>query len=274
MRNMTAFHPLQRHELLKAAPSIFAESGNHKTSAKYQHISTIQVVDALEKEGYLPVKVDQSRSRIEEKKGFAKHCIRFRHCDLKPTVDSGLFPELVLTNSHDGLSSYKLQSGLFRLVCSNGMVAGETHREVRVRHQGDIINQVIEGTYEVMQDSQSLLENAAEMGALELTNEERKIFAEAAHEIYFDGSESPLKNAISPEYFLAPKRFEDRKTDLFTTFNVVQENAIRGGLKGWYRDDNRRIHNVSTRAVNSIDRSNSLNRALFTLAEKMRELKN
>src|SRR5579863_8630376 len=126
---------LSHDTLRKLAPSIFAESGSLKTSEKYAHISTIQVIDALSKEGFIPVKAMQSRSRLEDKKAFAKHCVRFRHVDTQPTVNGGLFPELILTNSHDGLSSYKLQSGLYRLVCSNGMVAGENHCEVRVKHQ-------------------------------------------------------------------------------------------------------------------------------------------
>ena len=271
---MTNFQTLSHDNLRKLAPSIFAESGSTKTSDKYSHISTIQVIDALANEGYLPVKAVQSRSRIEEKKGFAKHCVRFRHISTVPTLNGGLFPELVLTNSHDGLSSYKLQSGLYRLVCSNGMVSGEKHREIRVKHQGDIVGNVIEGTYEVMRDSDLLLDSAATMTNIQLSNEEKQIFAEAVHELYFDGNESPLVEAIKPEQFLKLRRNADRKDDLFTTFNRAQENVIRGGLSGYYTDAKRGFVRTSTREIKSIDKNNSLNRALWTLAEKMKELKN
>ena len=52
---------LSHDQLRKVAPSIFAESGSLKTSDKYAHISTIQVIDALANEGYIPVKAMQSR---------------------------------------------------------------------------------------------------------------------------------------------------------------------------------------------------------------------
>jgi hypothetical protein len=270
---MHNFAVLDKAALQKFAPSIFAEGGSHRTSDKYQHISTIEVIDALACEGFMPVKATQSRSRIEEKKGYAKHCVRFRHVDTMPTVGGGLFPELILTNSHDGLSSYKLQSGLFRLVCTNGMVSGEMHKQVRVRHQGDIVGQVIDGTYEVMSEASGLLEQAEEMGALILDPEEKQIFSEAVHQLYFGEEESNLKTAITADQFLKVRRSADRPDNLFTVFNRAQENVIRGGLSGYYRDEKRQYKRTTTRAVNSIDKNNSLNQALWTLAEKMAELK-
>jgi hypothetical protein len=49
----------------------------------------------------------------------------------------------------------------------------------------------------------------------------------------------------------------------------VQENALRGGQPG-RGAKGRRLH---TRPVTSIDRSVSLNRALWVLTEEMRKLK-
>ena len=267
------FISLTRDQLRRDVPAIFAEHGSHKTSARYSHISTLEVVDALEREGYLPVKAMQSRSRIEENKGFAKHLIRFRHVNAIATVGSGLFPELVLTNSHDGLSSYKLQNGLYRLVCSNGMVAGKTFNEVRVKHQGDIVGNVIEGTYTVMGESEKLIDASQRMGSVQLSQDEQKAFARAVHEIYFDGNESPLVQAIEPEKFLRVRRTADRAEDLFTVFNRAQENAIRGGLSGYYQDPKRGYVRTTTREIKSIDKNTALNRALWTLAEEMAKLK-
>ena len=155
--------------LQKKAPSIFTESSSEHTSEKYQHISTINVVKGLMAEGFMPVKAMQSRTRKADKAPFTKHLLRFRHIDSVPTVGSGLFPELVLVNSHDGLSSYRLMAGLYRLICSNGLVAGDTFKEIRVRHQGDVVGNVINGTYEVMKEATTLLEHAEHMGGIELS---------------------------------------------------------------------------------------------------------
>jgi hypothetical protein len=265
------------------APSIFTESAAGHVSSKYQHISTREVVEGLMGEGFMPVLATQSRSRIEEKKAFTKHMIRFRHVDAAETPQlGGLIPELVLVNSHDGLSSYRLMAGVYRLVCTNGLVAGETFKEVRVRHQGNVVHNVIEGTYEVMNETQRMIEDASTMGSIILKPEEKKIFAEAVHQLRFDG-QAIEETGIKPEQFLRARRYQESdKNDLFTVFNVAQENTIRGGLTGYALDNDGRYRNrttgermkkVTTRAVNSIDQSNNLNRALWTLAEKMAQLK-
>ena len=266
------FEALNHHQLEKLAPSIFGAGGSDKTSDKYSHISTVQVIDAIAREGFLPVYAGQSRSRLPGKIDFAKHVIRFRHQDSIAT-NSGLHPELVLTNSHDGLSSYKLQSGLFRMVCSNGMVTGETFRQVNVRHTGDVIGNVIEGVYEIVQESEKILDAAESMRALELTTDERQVFAKSVHQLYFGDEESNNRTAITPEKFLRVRRGADRGQDLFTTLNITQENVIRGGLSGYYIDEHKQYRKTSTRAIASIDRNNTLNRALWTLAEEMAKLK-
>ncbi len=262
---------LTNESLKRIAPSIFTEGGSHKTTEKYQHISTARIVDGLRGEGFLPVWATQCRSRLVEKKAFTKHMLRFRHVDAKPTV-SGLFNEIVLVNSHDGLSSYRLMAGVYRLVCSNGLIAGNTYNEIRVRHQGDILGQVIEGTYEVIEDSKKMVEVADHMSRIELNPKERLIIAEEAHGLRFE--DSPLSSAIEPIKLLKPRRFEElEKNDLFTVFNIIQENIIKGGISGYARSQNGRHKQVRTRAINSIDQNTGLNRALWSLAEKMMQLK-
>ncbi len=59
-------------------------------------------------------------------------------------------PEIILLNSHDGSSSYQMLPGLFRGVCTNGLVCGQSFGEVRVSHKGNVVEKVIEGAYEVL----------------------------------------------------------------------------------------------------------------------------
>jgi hypothetical protein len=165
---------LTMENLKRLTPSIYTTEGAANTSDKYKHISTIDVITGLMSEGFMPVKATQNRTRKIGKAPFTKHLLRFRHASTVPTV-GGLFPELVLVNSHDGLSSYRLMAGLYRLVCSNGLVAGDTFKEVRVRHQGDVVNNVIEGSYEVMKETTHLLEHAEHMSGIELAHPEKMI---------------------------------------------------------------------------------------------------
>jgi hypothetical protein len=114
------FDRLSIDQLQHRVPSVFTGSAANNTSEKYKVISTIQVIQVLETQGFVPVKAIQTKSHNSEDRLFTKHMLRFRHIDVRPTV-GGLFPELVLINSHDGLSSYKLSAGLYRLICSNGL---------------------------------------------------------------------------------------------------------------------------------------------------------
>lgn len=252
------------------APSIFTQDAAEHTSDKYQHISTISVVEGLMKEGFLPTWAGQSDSRSAERKAYTKHMIRFRHRDVKPSFSS-LFPELVLVNSHDGLSSYRLNAGIFRVVCSNGLIAGHSYDEIRIRHQGDVVGNVIEGTYKIIENTQAMIESAHEMLSINLDTQEKQFFAEAAHEIRFD--DSAIGETIMADKLLKPRRHEEvNAKDLFTVFNIVQENVMKGGQRGYSRHGYS-VRKVRTREVKSIDQNIKLNKALWTLAEKMMTLK-
>jgi hypothetical protein len=265
------FNALSLQTFQRQAPSIFSENSAERTTDKYQHISTIKVIEGLASKGFMPTQATQSVCRLENKKSYAKHMLRFRHVEAQFNA-AGLVPEIILINSHDGLSSYRLIAGLYRQVCSNGLMAGKNYDEVRIRHQGDIIGEVIEGTYEVVETSHNLLGLSEKMGSIPLTEKEKLFFAEAAHAIRFEDSD--LGKAIEPIKLLCARRYSEYKNnDLFTVFNVVQENLIKGGVRGYTRDKNGRRKRVSTRAVKGIEQDTALNRALWTLAEKMMGLK-
>ena len=68
---------------------------------------------------------------------------------------------------------------------------------------------------------------------------------------------------------LVARRPGDSGHNPWVNFQTVQEHTLRGSLPG-RNAQGRRIH---TRAVGSIDRSVSLNRALWVLAEEMRKFK-
>jgi hypothetical protein len=269
--------PLERHELMQLVPSAFAQDKHESRSERFAYIPTIDVIDAMEREGFQPYSAKQGGSRIPGKAEFTKHMIRFRHRGQELAV-GGTHPEVILLNAHDGTSSYRLMSGLFRTVCLNGLVSViDQVDDVRVGHTGNITDKVIEGTYRVLENSVRTLEAPREWSKVELSDDERMALAEAAHTLRFDDASDAMKEAIKPQTFLLRRRPEDRENDLWTTFNVVQENAMKGGLTG--RTPNtapnarRRMRDVSTRPINGIDQDVALNRALWQLGQRMAELK-
>lgn len=287
--------PLTLDQLRLYAPSAFATAAHESRSDRYTYIPTSEVIRGLMREGFQPFKATQSRSRIEGKTEFTKHMIRFRHPDAITTLKVGdSVPEVVLVNSHDGTSAYKLSAGLFRLVCSNGlMVADSTVEMLSIMHKGNIVDQVIEGSFEIVGQSEKALAKADDWTRLQLTPGEQGAFADAARELRFADAEGEIKTPITAAQLLRPRRTEDAngpvgwrgdrtpvgpKQDLWHTMNVVQENVVKGGISGFQQavdahTGRKTARRVTTREVKGIDQDVKLNRALWMLAERMAELK-
>lgn len=262
-----------------AAPSIFAGEAHSSRSDKFTYIPTIDVLRGLIREGFQPVEVRQGGSRDDEKRGFTKHMIRLRHADgldtkLMAVGDS--VRELVLVNAHDGTSSYQLMDGLFRLVCTNGLITCSGGDMQRVPHKGDVIGNVIEGAFSVIEKGKNVVERVEEMRGIELNNGEASAFARAALELRYVAKDDngELKSPpVEPSQVLRVRREADRSNDLWTTFNRVQEHLVQGGQHYTHRAASGRRSNRETRPVNSIDGNVTLNRALWTLAAEMQKLK-
>jgi hypothetical protein len=267
--------PLTMDQIAQRAPSALAVRPYAGMSNRYAYVPTIDIIQGMIKAGFMPFAASQSRCRIEGKAEFTKHMIRFRHADMGSLVVGDVVPEVVLINSHDGACAFRLIAGLYRLVCSNGlMVADAEIMSISVRHTGDILRDVIDGSYKITEDAGKALGTARNWGELLLTDGEQQAFAESAHALRFADSEGKVTTPITPAQLLAPRRYEDNGYDLWRTFNRVQENVIAGGLSAIQRNANgERVRRVSTRRINGIDQDVKLNRALWHLAERMAELK-
>jgi hypothetical protein len=82
------------------APSVFAAEPVHGVSSRYAIVPTAQLVSRLREAGWSPVAAFEQRVKIEERRGFQKHLIRFQRRDVVP-IKGEYTPELCLINSHD-----------------------------------------------------------------------------------------------------------------------------------------------------------------------------
>lgn len=262
-------------ELRLRAPSIFAQAAHESRSERFQPIPTIEIVRELAKEGFHVVGAKQSGTRDESRKEFTKHLLRLRRMDNQAAYTVGdTVCEILLKNANDGSSAYDLMAGLFRIRCLNSMVSQTaTLDSLKVRHSGDVAGKVIEGTYTVLDAAQKALAAPQDWSAVKLDGEESAILAEAAHMLRFADADGNIETPIKPAQLLMPRRHDDRAADLWTQFNVVQENVIRGGLHAIGRDANNRRRRVTTREVKGIDQDVKLNKALWLLGARMAELK-
>ena len=257
-------HPLSDDQIRAVAPSIFAQPQHGSRSERYSYIPTATVLQELRGEGFQPFMVCQTRVRQEGRRDFTKHMIRLRHAS---QINGAEANEIVLLNSHDGTSSYQMLAGMFRFVCSNGLVCGDTVADVRVPHKGDVAGHVIEGAYEVLRGFDRVKESRDAMHAITLNDGESEVFARAALALRYDDADKPAP--ITESQILMPRRFDDRRPDLWSVFNRTQENLTQGGLRGRSANGRRQ----QTRPVQGIDQNIRLNRALWLLADGMRQLK-
>lgn len=256
---------LSRDEIQRKAPSVFATAPRSDVSARYAFIPTAHVLDLLEDRGFGVVKADQSIARAEGGHMFARHVLRFRNVNGTQMRNVGdEIPEIVLMNSHDRTSTYSLMMGIFRLVCSNGaIVMSSDFGSINVKHLGghDFDQEVIDASYQVIEQAPRVLEAIDTWKGVELSQPQRLAFAEAALEL----RENKI---VTPEKLLTPRRDADKKTDLWTTGQVIQENLTKGGLSG----KNVRGRRAKTRPIKSVGEDIRTNKALWLLNERMAEL--
>ncbi|KRA52034.1 MULTISPECIES: DUF932 domain-containing protein [Pseudomonadota] len=257
---------LDNEALFRHVPSVFAREAHDSRSERYVYVPTIEILEGLRREGWFPFFAVQAVPRDGNRVGHAKHMLRLRRDD---GIGKPEAAEVIIVNSHDGTSSYQMFAGMLRFVCTNSMIAGERFEEVRVPHTGRIQDQIIEGVYTVAEDFPRLIDATEGMKETRLTQAEQTVLAEASLVVRYGEDESPIR----PDQIIAPRRREDVGQSLWQTFNVIQENLIRGGISGRRQTADGRIRRSQTRAINGIDQNVGLNRALWTLAEGMQRLK-
>lgn len=260
---------LNNDQLFKIAPSIFATHADEHRGERYRFVPTIEVVEEMREQGFHPVKVTSSKAKTEDGMNYVKHSLRFRResdMDTKLAKVGQILPEIALTNSHNGTSGFNIDPALMRLICTNGLVASTSQGTLRYRHSGkdDLTGRVLEGVFSIVEDFPLIADSIEVWQNTTLDYDQRLAFARAALPLRFDD-----EDGVQPEHLLAPRRYGDRNSDLFTTFNVVQENLIRGGIAMSRSEKGRRR---TAREIKSVDRDLKLNRALWTLADEMAKL--
>ena len=253
--------PLIHEELMQVVPSVFGEHKHTSRSDKYTFIPTITLLENLQCKGFEPFFACQSRVRDLSRREHTKHLLRLRKSG---QITGQQVPEIIILNSHGGESSFQLLPGYFRSVCTNSLVCGQSLGEIKVPHRGKVVEKVIEGAYEVLSVFDQVEEKRDAMQSLLLPPPAQQALAHAALTYRFGEEHQP----VTALQILTPRRYEDRKDDLWSVFNRCQENLLKGGLPG-RNAQGKRTH---TRAINGIDGDVKLNRALWVMAENMMDL--
>jgi hypothetical protein len=197
---------LSDEQLQRCAPSIFARQPIAGVSDRYAFLPTACILEGMRREGWVPTFAAQQPVRKECRQGFQKHLIRFsRIQDLENRVETRF--EVAILNSHDRSSGYKVQAGLLRLTCLNGLlVSDETVGAIRIRHTDFQPAKVIEATFTIAGQIPAVLNEVEAFKARRLTGHEQQALAIGAHAYRW---EEPAKAPIVPARLLAPRRPAD-----------------------------------------------------------------
>lgn len=218
------------------------------------------VIEALDSAGFYPVEARQAsrgRSTLH-----ARHLIRFRR-RLETVALAQAVPALLFLNSHDGTSAYQLRVGLFRAVCTNGLVVSVgTFPTFRVAHRGDVVADVVRAALQISERFARLATLVERLEHRRLDYLEQLDFASQALALRFPARPD---HGLEPAQLLVARRSEDVGDDAWRVLNKVQENVVRGGIPR--RLGSNRL--VRTRAVRAIREDVRINSGLWDLAQAL-----
>ena len=262
---------MTKDQLKEVCPLAFAEAPtNPKVSGKYLFVNTETIVDDLDKLGWKPVQAAQRKGRGKSTI-FSKHMVAFQNPDIMIKGKDGddSFPRIIMTNSHDGMQAFKFSVGIFRLVCSNGLVvADEQFSDFKIKHKGYSFEELRGVVNEAVADLPNKVEVLNDMKQRILTREEKSKLALDAMLIRAGiepGSEKAKKFNYDDETIediLDPKRDEDKGDDLWRVFNVVQEKITQGDFHAALTGAKVR----KVRKIKSFEKDLKVNKELFKLA--------
>jgi hypothetical protein len=254
---------LEEDTLHRLAPSIYAAGPMAGVSGRYTFVPTARIISGLRELDWVPVAVEEQRLRTEARRGFQKHLLRFRRAEQMETLDEWNV-ELVLVNSHDAGCAYQLHTGIYRRICSNGLVLSDTQFEsLRFRHAGLEAEQVVQASLRLLDYMPRVAELVSRFRSRVLDQRESQQFAEEAVLLRYPTlAEAPV-DAVT---LIQARRPEDEGADLWSTTNRLQEVLVRGGVSDHHRDQRGKLRSV--RALRGIDSKVNLNKGLWGLAEQ------
>ena len=235
--------------LRQRVPAIFTKTPSPKVSNRYSFADS---------EYYLQKFIDADwfihSARQVSKSEYAPHQVILRNKDIATVGD--LLPQLIFTNSHNGIKKMTMDTGIYRLVCSNGLVVPTSiTQSLSIKHidLGDSTTDTIVNSF--YEKIPIIMNNIDRMRNKILTDDEIDNFTYNALQIRFINAVGININDV-----VKPSRIEDYSDDLWTVFNVVQEKIIRGGIQLPSKRHSRPINNF----VND----NNINTKLWQLAEQ------
>ena len=225
--------PMPKGYIRRVAPSVFQTKPSNEVSKHYTHIPTERVIDDMNLLGWDVIDAKEVKARKNSTKGYQKHLLTFRNKDIVINGDDGdtVYPQILLTNSHDGKNAFTFTAGLFRLICENGLViADQKFNDFKMRHMGYGFEELQDMIKDMVEELPHTVESMNRMKAIELNQNQILKFANEALECRFT-KEERNRIHVDLDKLIIPVRREDSGKDLWSVFNVLQEKMIEGDFE-------------------------------------------
>jgi hypothetical protein len=255
---------LTKDQIREIAPSVFTQKADKRSTSKhYVHIPTETVIDDMAQLGWGVVDAKQVKAR--KNAGYQKHMVVFGNDDITITGKDGdtVMPRILMTNSHDGKNSFQFQAGLYRLVCSNGLVIADAEfANMKIRHMGYDLAELKTVIQEIVEKLPLTVECMNKLKAKQLSENEQIEFAKKALATRLDEKQISKYTSDDIVELLNPTREEDKGNDMWSVYNVIQEKIVHGmfdvyGVRGKVR---------KARKIKNFKQDTQVNQELYQLA--------
>jgi hypothetical protein len=234
-------------------------------SKHYSFVPTSRVINDLRTMGWNPVDAVQVKARKQSTNGYQKHMITFENDSYKKE-NTTEYPQLLLTNSHDGGNAFTLSAGIFRLVCENGLVIkSEDYGTSRLVHKGYSFKAIQDLVNDFVATIDETLTRITAMKEVELTKNQQMEFAKLAALLRFTEksyNEDNIADVVDLDDLLSHERKEDAGDGLWEVYNRVQESIVQG--KFHYKGGNKKTRKA--RPIKNFKQSIDVNKKLSELA--------
>ena len=255
---------LTKEQIREIAPSVFTmKADKSSTSKHYVHIPTEKVIDDMASLGWGVVDAKQVKARKSQ--GYQKHMVVFGNDDIVIEGKNGdtVFPRILMTNSHDGKNAFTFQAGLYRLVCSNGLVIADAEfANMKIRHMGYDLTELKSVINEIVEKLPLTVECMNKLKAKKLSEDEKIAFAKEALQTRISEKQLSTYTTENIMELLEPTRNEDQGDNMWSVYNVVQEKIVHGmfdvyGVSGKVR---------KARKIKNFRQDTKVNQELYQLA--------
>jgi Domain of unknown function (DUF932) len=246
--------------------SYLQENRHANVSERFNVVKPAAIGEVMGSNGLQLASLSTGRARHEDKADFQRTLSRYRG----PQIADGVYLDVIYDSKHMGRGVDKILLGIYRLVCTNGLFVGMNFFKHEIRHAGNTYDNLQLGISAALGTQAKLSKTIEKFQSIQLDATQREAFAQEAVKLLTPYDAVNVKHAL-----LRPRRNVDQANDLWTTYNVIQENAMQGrsvaytlqSVDAFGREIDRTM--TARRIKPNSGKDADFNQALFGIAEKI-----